>query len=139
MSHKFEKKPHLCTWKNIALGKIFLVMLVILSCKAALANSHDIKWVRVRIAEKQSHLRISAEAITTAKDLNPFQKMSQEFSTAGNVKIESIQTYLDFFRYGCPPHGGMGAGAARMVMKILDLPNIREATYLHRSVHRLTP
>lgn len=96
MSHKFEKKPHLCTWKNIALGKIFLVMLVILSCKAALANRHDIKWVRVRIAEKQSHLRISAEAITTAKDLNPFQKMSQEFSTAGNVKIESIQNKRPF-------------------------------------------
>jgi aspartyl-tRNA synthetase len=29
------------------------------------------------------------------------------------LALESLQDYLSFFRYGCPPHGGMGVGLAR--------------------------
>jgi aspartyl-tRNA synthetase len=52
---------------------------------------------------------------------------------------ESVSYYLDFFRYGCPPHGGFGLGLARLVMLMLELPSIREATFLHRGPTRLTP
>jgi len=52
---------------------------------------------------------------------------------------ESVSYYLDFFRYGCPPHGGFGLGLARLVMLALGLPSIREATFLHRGPNRLTP
>jgi aspartyl-tRNA synthetase len=52
---------------------------------------------------------------------------------------ESVSYYLDFFRYGCPPHGGFGLGLARLVMLMLGLPSIREATFLHRGPTRLTP
>jgi aspartyl-tRNA synthetase len=52
---------------------------------------------------------------------------------------ESVSYYLDFFRYGCPPHGGFGLGLARLVMLVLGLPSIREATFLHRGPTRLTP
>lgn len=61
-----------------------------------------------------------------------------------NVKIKGIntehmQTYLDFFKYGCPPHGGFGAGPARFLMKMLNLNNIREVSYVYRGVNRLDP
>ena len=52
---------------------------------------------------------------------------------------DSVSYYLDFFRYGCPPHGGFGLGLARLVMLMLGLPSIREATFLHRGPTRLTP
>ncbi len=52
---------------------------------------------------------------------------------------KSIQNYFNFFKFGCPPHGGIGIGPARMIMKIFNLDNIREATFLHRGVKRLTP
>jgi aspartyl/asparaginyl-tRNA synthetase len=51
----------------------------------------------------------------------------------------SVEYYLDFFKYGCPPHGGFGLGLARLLMLMLGLPSIREATFLHRSPNRLTP
>ncbi|HAI22330.1 TPA: aspartate--tRNA(Asn) ligase, partial [Candidatus Collierbacteria bacterium] len=51
----------------------------------------------------------------------------------------TIGDYLNFFRYGCPPHGGLGAGPSRFIMKMLGIDNIREATYLYRGVKRLTP
>ncbi len=52
---------------------------------------------------------------------------------------ESIQFYLDFFRYGCPPHGGFGMGLSRLLMVLLKSPNIRETVYLFRGPNRLHP
>jgi len=56
-----------------------------------------------------------------------------------NLDLEPLKDYLNFFRYGCPPHGGAGIGPGRFIMKILDLSNVREATYLPRDVKRLNP
>jgi len=53
--------------------------------------------------------------------------------------LDNIQFYLDFFRYGCPPHGGFGMGLSRLLMVILKLPNIRETVYLFRGPNRLSP
>ncbi len=55
------------------------------------------------------------------------------------MHLEPLADYINFFKYGCPPHGGAGIGPGRLIMKILDLPNIREATYLPRDVKRLNP
>jgi len=53
--------------------------------------------------------------------------------------LENIQFYLDFFRYGCPPHGGFGMGLSRLLMVLLDIKNIRETVYLFRGPNRLLP
>lgn len=55
------------------------------------------------------------------------------------VDLDSIKDYLNFFRYGCPPHGGIGMGPGRLVMKIIGLDSVKEATYLPRDVKRLRP
>jgi aspartyl/asparaginyl-tRNA synthetase len=54
-------------------------------------------------------------------------------------RVEVIRPYLDFFRYGCPPHGGFGLGLTRTLMCLLGIPDVREVTFLHRSRDRLTP
>ncbi|MBI4225100.1 MAG: aspartate--tRNA(Asn) ligase [Candidatus Sungbacteria bacterium] len=53
--------------------------------------------------------------------------------------LEPIQFYLNFFKYGCPPHGGFGMGPNRMIMKLLNIENVREASFLYRGVKRLEP
>ncbi len=55
------------------------------------------------------------------------------------IDPETIRFYIDFFKYGCPPHGGFGFGLARLMMKIFEIDNIREATFLYRGPNRLTP
>ncbi|KKS63326.1 MAG: Aspartyl-tRNA synthetase, partial [Candidatus Collierbacteria bacterium GW2011_GWF1_42_50] len=60
-------------------------------------------------------------------------------ATEKGLTDATIGDYLNFFRYGCPPHGGLGAGPSRFIMKMLGIDNIREATYLYRGVKRLTP
>ncbi len=52
---------------------------------------------------------------------------------------EELDFYLDFFRYGVPPHGGFGMGLSRVLMLMLHLSNIRETTYLFRGPTRLLP
>ncbi|PPL16328.1 aspartate--tRNA(Asn) ligase [Microterricola pindariensis] len=52
---------------------------------------------------------------------------------------EELGTYLDFFRYGVPPHGGFGMGLARVLMLMLHQASIREVTYLFRGPTRLEP
>mgnify|MGYP000844243195 FL=1 len=47
--------------------------------------------------------------------------------------------YLDAFRYGMPPHGGWGIGIERLLAKVLDLPNVREAILFPRDPGRLSP
>ena len=53
--------------------------------------------------------------------------------------LDPIKFYLDFFRYGCPPHGGFGFGLSRSLMVLLGLGNVREAVYLFRGPNRLNP
>ncbi len=55
------------------------------------------------------------------------------------IAPQSIEHYLNFFRYGCPPHGGYGLGPNRLLMKLFDLDNVRETMYLYRGIKRLTP
>lgn len=55
------------------------------------------------------------------------------------LPVEGLRGFLDFFRYGCPPHGGFGLGLTRMLVSMLDLDDVRETTYLFRGPDRLTP
>ena len=52
---------------------------------------------------------------------------------------EGVGSYLEFFRYGVPPHGGFGMGLARVLMLLLHEQSIRETTYLFRGPTRLAP
>ncbi|NYZ79787.1 aspartate--tRNA(Asn) ligase [Candidatus Micrarchaeota archaeon] len=51
----------------------------------------------------------------------------------------SIKDYGEMFKYGVPPHGGFGLSPTRVVMQMLNLENVREATFLPRDTDRLTP
>ena len=62
-----------------------------------------------------------------------------EQARARGIPIEVIGQYLDFFRFGSPPHGGFGLGLTRLIMSMLGVGDVREATYLFRGPDRLTP
>ena len=52
---------------------------------------------------------------------------------------EDIRDYLMIFKYGMPPHGGLGIGLERLTMRLLDEQNVRETTLFPRDVTRLEP
>lgn len=52
---------------------------------------------------------------------------------------EDVKFYLEFFKYGCPPHGGFALGIDRMTMLLLGMPNLKETMFLFRGPNRITP
>ena len=60
-------------------------------------------------------------------------------AAAKGLAPDPMRWYLDCFRYGCPPHGGFGLGLGRLLMALLGLDSIRDATFLFRGPNRLTP
>jgi len=55
------------------------------------------------------------------------------------ISLESIDFYLNFFRYGIPPHGGYGYGLTRFLMRLFDQESIRDVTLLYRGPNRVNP
>jgi aspartyl-tRNA synthetase len=92
---------------------------------AGLTRSYDLIFngVEISTGAQREHRVEVLEAQAREKGLDP----------------EELGFYLDFFRYGVPPHGGFGMGLNRVLMLLLGLPNIREATYLFRGPTRLLP
>ncbi|RUR03349.1 aspartate--tRNA(Asn) ligase [Labedella endophytica] len=92
---------------------------------ASLTNSYDLIFNGVEIstgAQREHRIDVLVEQ-AKEKGLDP----------------EELGFYLDFFRYGVPPHGGFGMGLARVLMLLLGEQSIRETTYLFRGPTRLLP
>ena len=91
----------------------------------ALTKSYDLIWK-------------GTEITTGAQREHRIDVLEAQVKDKG-LELEGLNFYLDFFRYGAPSHGGFGMGLTRVVMLLLDLPNIREASFLFRGPNRLQP
>jgi aspartyl-tRNA synthetase len=67
-----------------------------------------------------------------------YEKLAERMRKKG-LDPESFDFYLNAFKYGMPPHGGWGIGIERLLVKMLDLPNVREAILFPRDMSRLSP
>ena len=95
------------------------------SDKPELTKSFDLlwKWMEITTGAQREHRYDVLVEQAKEKEVNP----------------ETIQFYLDFFRFGCPPHGGFGFGLARLLAVMLNRKSIRDVVFLHRGPNRLIP
>ena len=56
-----------------------------------------------------------------------------------NIEMNNLEFYLNFFKYGCPPHGGFAIGIDRLTMLLLNLPSLKESMFIFRGPHRILP
>ncbi len=77
--------------------------------------------------------------ITTGAQREHRVEILEKQAEAKGISLKSIDFYLDFFRYGVPPHGGLGFGLTRFLMLLIGLRNVREVTYVYRGPNRLRP
>ncbi|CAF1063959.1 unnamed protein product [Adineta steineri] len=56
-----------------------------------------------------------------------------------NINVEQIKSYIDAFRYGCPPHAGGSIGLERVLMLYLGLGNVRKTSIFPRDQNRVSP
>ncbi|MCP1123581.1 aspartate--tRNA(Asn) ligase [Bacillus sp. 3103sda1] len=78
------------------------------------------------------------EITSGAQRIHNYDMLVRSFGEKG-LNVENFQSYIDAFRYGCPPHGGFAIGLERLVYKFLNLSNVREASAFPRDCTRLVP
>lgn len=77
------------------------------------------------------------EITTGAQREHRYEILKEQAEEKGLKK--DVEFYLEFFKYGCPPHGGFGLGLDRITMLLLDIPTIKEAMFIFRGPNRLLP
>jgi aspartyl/asparaginyl-tRNA synthetase len=77
--------------------------------------------------------------ITTGAQREHRIEILKSQALAKGLSLEAIGFYLDFFRYGIPPHGGYGYGLTRFLMRLFDQESIRDVTFLYRGPNRVKP
>lgn len=78
------------------------------------------------------------ELITGGQRLHRYQDYLDALDAAG-YPVQPFETYLEAFRFGMPPHGGFAIGLERLLMQLLDVPNLRLVTLFPRDLNRVTP
>jgi len=78
------------------------------------------------------------EITTGGQRIHDYGMILEKMAKRG-MDPEEIADYLMIFKYGMPPHGGLGIGLERLTMRLLDEQNVRETSLFPRDVTRLTP
>ncbi|MFX1564213.1 MAG: amino acid--tRNA ligase-related protein, partial [Promethearchaeota archaeon] len=58
---------------------------------------------------------------------------------AAGLRPRIFAFYIEPFKFGAPPHGGLAIGIERLTMQMLGFENIREACLFPRDRTRLVP
>lgn len=78
------------------------------------------------------------EITTGGQRIHDYQMLLDKMKARG-MTGEGMESYLMIFKYGMPPHGGLGLGLERLTMQLLGEKNVREATLFPRDLKRLEP
>lgn len=78
------------------------------------------------------------EITSGAQREHRYEVLKEQIKEKG-IDPKDLNFYLEFFAYGCPPHGGFGVGLERFIMCVLNIENIREVSYIFRGPTRLNP
>ena len=78
------------------------------------------------------------EVTTGGQRIHDYREITAKMEKRG-MDPEDIASYLMIFKYGMPPHGGLGIGLERLTMKLVGEDNVRETTLFPRDLSRLEP
>ena len=78
------------------------------------------------------------EVTTGSQRIHDYNMLVESIKRIGG-NPDNFEFYLEIFRYAMPPHGGLAIGAERLTQQILNLGNVREASFFPRDRFRLTP
>ncbi len=78
------------------------------------------------------------EITTGGQRIHEYERLVHNIQKRG-LDPTNFEFYLEVFQYGMPPHGGFAIGAERLTMQLLNLANVREASFFPRDRTRLTP
>jgi nondiscriminating aspartyl-tRNA synthetase len=78
------------------------------------------------------------EITTGGQRLHKYEDYVAKMKKLG-MNIELFDSYLQTFKFGMPPHGGLGLGLERLTAQLCGLANVKEASLFPRDINRLEP
>jgi nondiscriminating aspartyl-tRNA synthetase len=78
------------------------------------------------------------ELVSGAQRLHRYDDYVRVIGERGE-SLAPYESYLEVFRRGMPAHGGFAIGLERFMMRLLEVPNVREVALFPRDLHRLAP
>ncbi|MBI4993643.1 aspartate--tRNA(Asn) ligase [Candidatus Wolfebacteria bacterium] len=76
------------------------------------------------------------EITTGGQRIHDYQMLVENIKK-WKIDPEKFSFYLQAFKYGMPPEGGLAIGLERLTQKILNLENVREAALFPRDMNRI--
>lgn len=76
------------------------------------------------------------ELISGNQRVHEYEKLVEKMKWKG-LDPEKFSFYLSAFKFGMPPHGGIGMGLERLTARFLGLSNVKEATLFPRDINRI--
>ena len=138
--NKFDLDPDdeiaLCKYAEKELGSEFIFVTHFPSAKRPFYVMDDKEDSRV--AYSFDLLFRGLEITTGGQRIHDYNEQVAKMQSMG-LDPEEFASYLDIHKYGMPPHGGLGLGLERLVMKLVGLKNIRMASMFPRDINRLEP
>ncbi len=78
------------------------------------------------------------EVTTGAQREHNYEKLAKNIVRKG-LTLDHLEYYIELFKYGAPPHGGLGLSPTRVIKQLLNIQNVKEVTFAPRDPKRLTP
>lgn len=78
------------------------------------------------------------EITSGGQRIHDYDMLVESFKIKG-LNYENFSSYVNVFKYGVPPHGGLAIGLERLLALLLGINNIRETSAFPRDRSRLTP
>ena len=78
------------------------------------------------------------EVTTGGQRIHDYEELKAKMEDR-KMTEEGMEPYMSIFKYGMPPHGGLGLGLERLTMKMLGEDNVRETTLFPRDLSRIEP
>ena len=76
------------------------------------------------------------EMCSGGQRVHDYTELKERIAQKG-LDPEKFDFYLQAFKYGIAPHGGIGMGLERLTMKYCGLENVKEATMFPRDMNRI--
>ncbi len=78
------------------------------------------------------------EVASGGQRIHEYDQLIENMKKKG-VSPKGMDSYLNVFKFGMPPHGGWGLGSERLIQQLLGLESVKEAILFPRDVKRLNP
>jgi len=138
--NKFDLEPEdevfLCNYAKENYGTEFIFVTNFPSSKPPFYAMNDKEDPRT--ACKFDLLFRGLEITTGGQRIHDYEEQLEKMRAQG-LDPEDFKSYLEIHKYGMPPHGGLGIGLERLVMKLLGLANVRQTSMFPRDINRLLP